>query len=497
MSKRTDSPGLGSLASGTLTAVSLIVVTGAAGVVGVVIAREFGRTEETDGLLAAFGVYIVIVVAAQAIRVALLPPLARAEEDRRLAGELAGYATALLVVSIPLLLAAELAADPLGGLLTGNESVVARSTAADTLQWMVPAGVIYLFAGLAASGLAALDDYATAATGFALGSATGLVFILVRVEQDGIAAIARGTMLTASVALLVPASALAIRALRAGVPRAAVRPSGPPLRGRLHSFAVGAALPIALQLLYVVSLPFAAKQGAGAATSFVYAYLAASSLVTVTAGSLGLVTAVPLARTDITVAETVRHVVSSSWFAFVFVAGAAGALAVAGGKVVSTTLGSSYGGGVGADLGQVIVALSPWMIASIGVSVTFPLAFVAGRTRRLPWIAAGALALQVPLAWVGSSLLDLDGLALALACSTLVVLVALLSELGALAGATRGLVRAALVIGGISVASFAPPALVLGALVSAVVGLVIYVALLALVRPRALCLSWGYLRALR
>ena len=428
----------------------------------------------------------------------LLPPLARAEQDRRLAGELAGYATALLVVSIPLVLAAEFAADPLGGLLTGNESVVAGSTAADALQWMVPAGVVYLFAGLAASGLAALDDYATAAAGFALGSATGLVFILARVEPDGIVAIAWGMMLTASVALArsshrrwryahcareCPERPFVRAARRCGVGSA--------------SFAVGAALPIALQLLYVVSLPFAAKQGAGAATSFVYAYLAASALVTVTAGSLGLVTAVPLARTDVTVAETVRHVVSSSWFAFVFVAGAAGALAVAGGKVVSTILGSSYGGDVGADLGQVIVALSPWMIASIGVSVTFPLAFVAGRTRRLPWIAAGALVLQVPLAWVGSSLLDLDGLALALACSTLVVLVALLSELGALAGATRGLVGAALVIGSISVASFAPPALVLGALASAVVGLVIYVALLALVRPRALSLSWGYLRALR
>src|SRR5262249_49731962 len=163
-------------------------------------------------------------------------------------------------------------------------------------------------------------------------------------------------------------------------------------------FGVGAALPVAQQLLYVVSLPFAARVGTGAATSFVYAYLAAASLVTVTAGSLGLVTAVPLSRGEFAAAQVVRHVTSTSWLALLLVAAAAGAFAVSGGSVVEAVLGSSYGGHVGTDLGRLVVSLSPWMIAAIGVGVTFPLAFVAGRTRRLPWIAGGALALQVLLA---------------------------------------------------------------------------------------------------
>ena len=439
----------------------------------------------------------MIVVAAQAIRVAVLPQLARAKEEGRLAAELAGYAAALLVIAIPLVLAAELGADLLGELLTGNESAITRDTAADALQWLVPAGVVHLFAGLAASGLAALDDYATAAVGYATGSAAGLVLILARVEPDGIVAIAWGVTLTGVIAFFVPAAGLAIRALRARMPTTAVRPNGQPLRARLRAFGVGAALPIALQLLYLASLPFAARVGTGGATSFVYAYLAASSLVTVTAGSLGLVTAVPLARVKFTVAETVRHVASASWFALVLVGAAAGAFAVAGGEVVGSILGESYGGDVGADVSQLIVALSPWIVASIGVAVTFPLAFVAGRTRRLPWIAAGVLALQVPLAWVGASLLDLEGLAIALACSTLVVLVALLAELGALSGAAREFAVAAAAVGGLSLSAFVPPALVLGGLASAVVGLLLYITLFALIRPRALMLSWRYLRALR
>jgi hypothetical protein len=256
-------------------------------------------------------------------------------------------------------------------------------------------------------------------------------------------------------------------------------------------------LPISLQLLYLVSLPFAAGLGTGEATTFVYGYLAASSLVAVTAGSLGLVTAVPLARGTFTAAEVVRHVVSSSWFALVLVGAAAGAFVVAGGEVVRAVLGSAYGGDVGADLGELVVALSPWMVVSIGVSVAFPLAFVAGRTRRLPWIALGALVLQAPLAWAGVELLHLDGLALALGVSTLVVLLALLAELGALAATARGLALAALVVGALTVAAFVPPAFVLGALASAVCGLVLYALLVALVRPRPLTASWRYLRGLR
>jgi hypothetical protein len=403
----------------------------------------------------------------------------------------------LVVVAVPLVVAAEVWADAFGRLLTGGESAVAQDTAATVLRWMVPAAVMHLFAGLAASGLAALDDYGTAAIGYALGSAAGLAVIIERAEPDGIVAVAWGTTLNGALAFAVPASALAVRALRARMPAAAVRLSGPPVRARLRAFAVGAALPISLQLLYLVSLPFAAGLGTGEATTFVYGYLAASALVTVTAGSLGLVTSVPLARGDFSVAEVIRHVVSSSWFALVLVGAAAGTFVVAGGEVVRAILGSAYEGDVGADLGTLVVALSPWMIVSIGVSVTFPLAFVAGRTGRLPWIALGALVLQVPLAWIGVSLLELDGLALALAVSTLAVLATLLAELGALGGVARGLGLAALVVCALALVAFVPPTLVLGALAAAALGLVVYVALVALIRPRPLVASWRYLRGLR
>jgi hypothetical protein len=496
VSKRTDSPGLGSLGSAALTAASLLVVTGFAGVVGIVIAREFGRTEETDGFFAAYGVFIVVTLASQAIRIAVIPALARARAEGRLAGEVAGFTSAIAVVALPLLLVVELGAAPIAGLLTGGDSDVARDAAVDALRGMVPAAVAHLFAGLAASGLAALDDYATAAAGYAAGSAAGLALILARVGADGIEAVAWGMALNGAIALLVPAVGLAWRGRRARMPARAVRPSGPPISTRLAVFGAAAALPIALQVLYILCLPFAGRLGTGAVTSFGYAYLAASSIVSVTASSIGLVTSAPLARAAASGEAYARHVAAASWVALSVVAAGIGVFAVAGAGIVEGVLGSAYGDEVGREVAGLVVALAPWMAVSVGVTVAFPLAFVSGRLRALPWIGLGALPVQALLAWIGAEAFGLEGLALALGLSTLVVLVGLLAQLDALELALRGLAAAALILGVVALVAFLPPALVLGPAAASVLGLVVYVLLLALVRPRALTDGWRYLRAL-
>jgi hypothetical protein len=146
---------------------------------------------------------------------------------------------------------------------------------------------------------------------------------------------------------------------------------------------------------------------------------------------------------------------------------------------------------------RLVVVLAPWMVVSVGVNVSFPLAFVANRLRALPWIGAAALGMQVLLAWIGVELGELDGLALSLAVSTLFVLAALLAQLDAVEDGLRGIAAAAGAVVALTCAAFVPPGVVAGGAVSAVVGVAIYVALVALVRPRALRESWSYLRALR
>jgi hypothetical protein len=475
----------------------MVVVTGVSALAGVIIAREFGRTDETDGFFAAYGVFIVVVLAAQAIRIAVLPALTRARAEGRLAAELAGYAAALGVVAVPLVLAAEFGAQPMASLLTGGGSDLAQDTAASTLRWMVPAAAMHLFAGLAASGLAALDDYATAAFGYAAGSVLGIAFILERVDQDGILAVALGMTVNAGVALAVPLIGLAYRAHTTRMPAGALRPTGRPIRSRLGTFATATTLPLALQLVYVVCLPFAAWEGVGAQTSFAYSYIGGAALVAVTASSLGLVTSVPLTRVGLDPAATTRHVVSASWIAFAAIGAVIGAFALGGAVLVEAVLGDAYGGDIGKEVARLMLALSPWIAISVGVSVSFPLAFVLGQTRALPWIGAAALVLQVPLAWGAVTVLGLYGLALSLAVSTGVVLCGLLWKLGVVGPTTRGLVAAAAAVAAIAGAAYVPPAFVLGATGAAVVGVVVYGLLVVAIRPRALRASWSYLRSLR
>jgi hypothetical protein len=172
-------------------------------------------------------------------------------------------------------------------------------------------------------------------------------------------------------------------------------------------------------------------------------------------------------------------------------------LALEGADLVGGVLGDAYGDETGAEVAQLIVALAPWMVVAVGVNVTFPLAFVTRRLRPLPWIGLGALVLQAPLAWLGSEAFELDGIAVALALSTGFVLAALLRELGALRAVTRGLLLASAAIAALTLVAFLPPALVLGSLASATVGLAFYALLVLFVRPRGLTESWAYLRALR
>ena len=315
-------------------------------------------------------------------------------------------------------------------------------------------------------------------------------------HPDGVVALSHGMALNGAVALIFPVAGLALRARTAAMPGSAVRPGGEPYATRLAMMGAGIALPLALQAIYLVCVPLAAREGGGALTSFGFAYLISSAVVAVTASSLGLVTAVPLARAGLDAARTVRHVVASAWIALVAIGAVAGVFALAGGHIAQWLLGSRYSSDVGDELGRLVVVLSLWAVVAVGVSVTFPLVFVAGKGRLLPLIAVGAVGLQVGVAWAGQTLFGLDGLALALAVTTAAVLTALLAQLGALGPTARGLVLAALTVAAGVAVAYVVPGLLLSAVPSAVVGLGVYALLVGFVRPAGLRDAWRYLRAL-
>src|SRR5437763_12301117 len=99
--KRSPERGRSAVQSGTLTGLSFLTVSGAAAVAGAFLAHKFGRDVRTDGFMAAYGVYLVLVLGAQSFRMVVVPDLTRAAGQGLLGDEFRAYVIAFVVVAIP------------------------------------------------------------------------------------------------------------------------------------------------------------------------------------------------------------------------------------------------------------------------------------------------------------------------------------------------------------------------------------------------------------
>jgi O-antigen/teichoic acid export membrane protein len=219
----------------------------------------------------------------------------------------------------------------------------------------------------------------------------------------------------------------------------------------------------------------------------------------VTASALSLVSSAPLTRRGVSVEAAVRHVVNASWLSLAAIGAAVGVFALVGTKVVSTVLGSAYEGADGHELVRLVVFLTPWMVASVAVTVAFPLLFVADRQRVLLPLAIVLPLLQVVLAWGLGAAFGLDGLALAMALTTALALAALMAGLSRRAPVltAAGLARPALVVAATAALAFGALGTALDGIPAAAAGLALYALLLLVALPLGLRDAWSYVRALR
>jgi len=479
--------------SGVATGASILAGSGAAAVAGAYLAHKFGRDARTDGFLAAYSVYLVIVLAAQAFRLVIVPDLTRAAAGARLTAEFVSYVSALLVIAAPACVLTIVFSHPLGDLLTGTLPPEAASIASRAVVWLVPAAFAQTLAALGASALAARDSYLVAAAAYAIGAVSGLVVFVAFASSHGLIALAWGLALNGAICAGVPLFALVRSGYLAGRRRGGVA-----VWPRLRRLAQAAAVPLALQGLYVIALRGASGLGEGNQTSLTYAYLFGSTLVAATASSLSLISSAPLTRRGLDAESASRHVVHSAWLSLALIGAAAGVFTLIGGRLVSFVLGDAFSGSVGRELGHLIVYISPWVVAAVAFSVMFPLLFVLEKSRVLVPVAVVAVVLDIPLSLGLRALFGLSGLVLALALSTLLVVLALMAAVSRrmLVLTTLGLGRTSLLIAALAAASFGIPDLVTNGVVAAVVGLAIYVGTLAVLRPRGLVEAWGYVRAL-
>ena len=481
------------LRSGVATGASILTGSAAAAVAGAYLAHKFGRDARTDGFLAAYGVYLVIVLAAQAFRLVIVPDLTRASADERLPAEFVSYASVLLTLAVPATVLTGIFAGPFGDLLTGTLPPEAADIASSAVVWLVPAAFAQMLAALGASALAARDSYIVAAAAYALGAISGLVVFVALAGSHGLISLAWGLALNGALAAGIPFVAL----LRYGH-LLGPRSGGVAIWPRLLKLVQAAAVPIALQGLYLIALRGASGLGEGNQTSLTYAYLFAATLVAATASSLSLISSAPLTRRGLDAESASAHVLHAAWLSLTLIGAAAGVFTLVGGRVVSFVLGDAFAGDIGSDLGHLVVYLSPWVAAAVAFSVTFPLLFVLEKTRILVPLAALALAVDVPLSLGLRELLGLRGLVLALALATFVVVLALMAavSLRMLVLTVRGLLRIALVVSTLTVAAFGIPDLVLGGFAAAVLGFALYVGALVALRPRGLVEAWRYVRVL-
>jgi O-antigen/teichoic acid export membrane protein len=471
-----------------------VILSLAAAVAGAFLAHKFGRNRETDGFMAAYGVYLVLVLGAQAFRMVVVPDLTRAEAEGRLGSEFRAYALAFLAVAIPATVLTALFSHFWGELFTGRLPEESAAVAADALPWLVPAAFAQLIAALAASALAAKDSYVPAALGFALGGVGGVVFFVLFADSHGLVALAWGLALNGAIAIALPMIVLFLRGNRLRVHR------GVPLRlgHRLWRLLYGAAVPVALQGLYVIGLRFAAGTGEGSVTSLSYAYLLAATFVSATAFSLSLISAAPLTRRGVDPETAADHVVHSTWISLAFVGAAAGLVALVGGRVVTAVLGEAFSGHVGDQLGRLVVFLSPWMVANAAFLIMYPLLFVMHRTRLLIPLAIAAVVVDIPISIAGRDLWGLTGVTVALGVSTLVVVLALMASLAPrmLALTVVGLGRLSVLVAAATALAFGGASLVLSAVPAAAAGLALYALLLVAMRQLGLAQAWHYVRAL-
>src|SRR5437764_2667972 len=195
------SGGQGAVRSGLLTGISTAAVSGSAAVLGVILARKFGHGVKTDGFFAAYGVYLALVLVAGSLRVLVLPRFVAARAASRLPAEVGTWAVALALPLAAVTLLAVVWPHAIAAALSSNAA--ARDQAAELLPWIVPSAVAQIYGGLVASALAALDDYGSAALGFAVGSVAGVVLTLALVGH-GVVAFGWGLALNGALSLLIP-----------------------------------------------------------------------------------------------------------------------------------------------------------------------------------------------------------------------------------------------------------------------------------------------------
>lgn len=397
-------------------AVSQVATLGVQGLAALVILLLFGKGTDTDAVFAAYGVYGVVVLMCQTLRLTVVARLLEAPSPWAAFDRFLGASLSLVGIAIVVQL---LFGDVIARVLTADQSQHAEDLARSTLNILCIAVVGQLLAALGAAALAVRNEFRFPGLIYVAGGLTTITVLLalqgpldIKAAPVGVAA---GSALSAGLML--------IRLWRYGY-----RPSVPDLLAggrRLRTAAmllIGAVGPLLGQLNFVISLAFAAHLGTGAVTLYSGAYFAGAAIVAVTGSAASLVLAAPIAQSwDGNASALLPSLTAIMRAGLIIIGPAVAVVALVGDDFVGALLGSSFTAGDAHRMVMAFVALSGFFVAMLALPLPLLAAFALSRYGAVARIAAFGTLVHIAASALAQSLGSVVWLSGAASLSSLTV----------------------------------------------------------------------------
>jgi hypothetical protein len=425
--------------SAAANGLAVAVVAAGSGVQVVLYLHRFGTNHATDGFIAAFAVYALVVVVAQILRTSAVPIVSGAPP--LLGRSRFGWAVASASVCATLVVLG--LSEPLARLLTSSSGARARSVAEDSLLVMAPAmGLQTAAAGLAVAG-GLRDRLMAVAFAYMISTVVGLVafFVLVGPAAERVLAY---TMLASSSALVV----LLLLLVR---PRMSRPPPPIALASAVSLLMRTTPIPASFVLMYPITLALVPRVPVGTITIFGLAFTACSYLI----GATGQAPSMVWVYDHVAFGESDARelIVRAFRYSMVIATPALGVGILAGQPIVHALLAgrADRGTGFATDL----LLLSPWAVATLGLWAALPAVLARTgdhRGRRTGLIVTALVAVHIVASLLGRAVWGFNGLIVVTAAAPLVFTIICLWALHPAAG--RDLTGDSALILGMAAAAF-------------------------------------------
>jgi hypothetical protein len=394
-----------------LTSLSQIAVLAGVAFMGILIARRFGTTAQTDGFFIANAINGVLLLVAQSLRMTTVASFVKQGDDDRLFERQLGALVIMWLGAVVIV----------AGILVPGASLALASDTARVFRTaalvLVCGASAQLFAGLASGRLAADHDFRAPAIAYVSGTIISVIAFFPLTSALGVDGVAVALVCGYGVTAL--AMGIALR-------RQGWRPRPPVLKGagrRAGRLLLGSTAAIAAQATLAVSVSFAAGIAVGGATVYSYAVMAVLALNAGLASPVSIVYAPVVARPGTDVGALALRV---------FRVGAIVApVAVAGFYLVGRDLAERVLTRVSQqDVHQIfelVLILAPTLLAAMLMMVPLVSVLAAGRVRGLGVSAAATVIVHLALCGLVRALgLRLEALAAVTLVSTAVQTLAVL-----------------------------------------------------------------------